>query len=131
MKSAECRRRDRNELYAVGIIDRKPTVERLIKGFSARLAQITAAIGRTHGREIGQAVKQWGKVSRCRGSYERTNGKTFFNLFQAAAKLNDMLLDLETEVRYSGECETCGHGKHDAGLCGMCGCGQTEVIGGY
>ena len=131
MKSAECRKRDRNELYCIGIIDRKPMVERMLGGFAERLALITTAVGHTHGRDIKAAVEQWGKVGRCRGSYERTNGKTFFNLFQSAAKLNDMLLDLETEVRYSGDCDVCGHGKHDAGMCQMCDCGRTEIIGGY
>jgi len=130
MKSAECQPK-RNELYACGIINRKPTVERMLKGFPARLAQVTAAIGQTHAREIKRAVEQFVKVGRCQGSCDRTNGKTFFNLFQSAAKLNAMLLDLETEARYAGECETCLHRKHDAGMCQMCGCGQTEVIGAY
>lgn len=129
MKSAECRQRARNELYAVGIIDRKPTVERMLFGFGPRLTNAREALGDT--KEVKAAHRQLARVNTCVASNDRTNGKTFFNLFQAAAKLNDMLLDLETQMRYSGECETCGHGKHDAGLCILCGCGEGEVIGGY
>jgi hypothetical protein len=129
MKSAECRQRDRNELYGCGIINRKPTVERMLFGFGPRLINAREVLGDTP--EVRAAHRQLQKVNACVESHVRTNGKTFYNLFQASAKLNDLLLDLETEVRYAGDCDVCGHGKHDAGLCAMCGCGQTEVVGGY
>lgn len=129
MKSAECRQRDRNELYCAGIIDRKPMVERMLYGFGPRLTNAREVLGDT--REVRAAHKQLAKVNACSASNERTNGKTFFNLFQAAAKLNDMLLDLETEVRYFGDCAACKHGKHEAGCCDRCNCGASERVGGF
>lgn len=128
MKSAECQPK-RNELYAVGIIDRKPTVARMLFGFGPRIINAREVLGDT--REVRAAHKQLQKVNACAASNDRTNGQTFYNLFQAAAKLNTMLLDLETEARYQGECETCSHRNHAAGMCRMCGCGEGEVIGGY
>jgi hypothetical protein len=120
---------NRNDFYTCGIVNRKPTVERMLKGFPSRLAHVTTLLGATP--EVRQAIEQFGTVKRCQGSYERTNGKTFFNLFQASARLNDQLLWLETETRYLGECKECSHRTHDAGLCKMCNCGLTEVVGGY
>lgn len=97
--SIECQPQ-RNELYACGTINRKPTVNRMLKGFPVRLANVMSILGET--KETRQAFGQMMKVKRCQGRNEQTNGKLFFNLFQASAKLNDQLLELETQARYVG-----------------------------
>ena len=119
----------RNELYACGLIDRRPTVERMFNGFPARLAQLKTVVGRT--QEMEAAFKQFKTVAFMHRLNEQRNGQQFFNLFQASAKLNEQLMLLEAQARYLGNCQTCAHGAHGAGMCPMCHCGLTEVIGGY
>jgi hypothetical protein len=119
----------RIDLYATAWIDRKPTVFRMLKGFNSRIEVVSATLGET--REVRQAVKQLQKVAACKSSYENTNGKTFWNLFLASAKLNEQLCDLEREARYVGDCDICAHLAHRAGTCSLCGCGESEVVGAY
>ena len=117
---------NRNDLYACGIFDRKPTVERMMCGFPARLAIIQAALGETP--ETRQAAAQLSKANRLQCLNRCRHGQQFFNLFQVAAALNERMLDLEAEVRYLGDCDNCSHRNHDAGRCKMCDCGCASAF---
>jgi hypothetical protein len=90
------------------IIDRQPTVTRLLKGFPSRLAQAREFLSaqedkRDARRRLKEIDLKYAKVKRCVTSWKRTNGKTVFNLILCSSKLNDLLIDVESAARLEAE----------------------------